>query len=1008
MRDVNAFRERYKHWKETGELPYKNGRPVTFDDGTEPHIKDIKKRNRPNIFRYDDGRYVYQAAPNTEEIDVTPINTLMPDASQWTYQDAEGKIYTPNVQVNTGTLTEAEDTNPLMRSANNYFSELSWRAQNDPSSIALQGKYTMPIVLSPLLAKAGEAAYAAGLTPYIEAGLTSAFAAHGLNHWMNEGINSGLDAAMTAMEIAPLGGLLKPTFEMGYRTAKPIFDRAVTSLQNNYPALFDPYTSWDATLGYHGDNIFSRAIGTIGRRHGYTPEAEVPEFHRRLLVNSPETFRMTEDGKFIMSSGRTGDGHDGIVNFATSEPARGHSNHRSLSGVNDFIIPSKVLKGVEFKSIQPSDTFFEVPELAVNPKQVTLVSGDPETLKYARSLGMRTLSSPRLRHFNSLNQEGISISGKIHKGETGRFNFDKGAEFENAEDIGKEMQRLTSMRGAPTLKDYAYFENATGLNSGVIPNTPYNLNNRIDLLGRYGNVRSTPIFNNVIYDPATNLEAIYRKAKIGKGTWDRYYEALEKLPSARAKTLGLREAAAPQITAENAANRAQEIQNLIPRYNKFAEYYGYNTVPEGVSTQEAENLIKEGLKQHNTFYRGLTYPEGEKLEAVKKVLGENASREEIMDYLAKSGSRDPNNTYFSLDERANQYARTGDVARYTRKYTLGDNPATWLEDADFAFDTTPATSFAPRGSVNYPWAGSYIKEAPGEVRINPEDVIFEGWMPKTTWEYGEYVKPSEYRANRNLYFNENMGGIKPTYSDGKDVSDWLLNFVADREGYRKDVYNDALANNIETIGYGFTDPAVINKYRRTGMSETVAKQILRSELNKRKIKLQQLVPHWNELTPNMQDSLTSYYYNFPFHNDPNSKAKRHYSPKLFKALENRDWQEAARQMDGGINQAKGLRNRRIAEQQHFLGNMSLKRPSETFMQPSLIQELEKQEKWQPNVEYPTQTQYRISQRVPQSISSWSSANSPAPFTRMPDLINIMDAYNKIVNEDSPLIMPILK
>lgn len=244
----------------------------------------------------------------------------------------------------------------------------------------------------------------------------------------------------------------------------------------------------------------------------------------------------------------------------------------------------------------------------------------------------------------------------------------------------------------------------------------------------------------------------------------------------------------------------------------------------------------------------------------------------------------------------------------------------------------------------------------------------------------------------------------PTYAEGKNDDDWLLNFVADREGYRKNVYNDTLANNIETIGYGFTDPAVINKYRRTGMPETVAKQILRTELNKRKIKLQQLVPHWNELTPNMQDSLTSYYYNFPFHNDPNSKAKSHYSPKLFKALENRDWQEAARQMDGGINQAKGLRNRRIAEQQHFLSNINLKRPSKTFTQPSLIQELEKQEKWQPNVEYPTQTQYEISQRVPQSISSWSSANSPAPFTRMPDLINIMDAYNKIVNEDSPLII----
>lgn len=272
------------------------------------------------------------------------------------------------------------------------------------------------------------------------------------------------------------------------------------------------------------------------------------------------------------------------------------------------------------------------------------------------------------------------------------------------------------------------------------------------------------------------------------------------------------------------------------------------------------------------------------------------------------------------------------------------------------------------------------------------------------YKYWKETGELPYKAGRVIEQAEGNLPL-PTYAGGKNDDDWLLNFVADREGYRKNVYNDTLANNIETIGYGFTDPAVINKYRRTGMSETVAKQILRTELNKRKIKLQQLVPHWNELTPNMQDSLTSYYYNFPFHNDPNSKAKRHYSPKLFKALENRDWQEVARQMDGGINQAKGLRNRRIAEQQHFLGNMSLKRPSKTFTQPSLIQELEEQEKWQPNVEYPTQTQYEISQRVPQSISSWSSANSPAPFTRMPDLINIMDAYRNFIDDELPLNRP---
>ena len=603
-------------------------------DGTSERSQ---KMNRPNIFKYDDGRYVYQAAPNAEEIDVTPINTLMPDASQWTYQDAEGKIYTPNTQVSTGTLTEVEDTNPLMRAANNYVRELSWRAQNDPSSIALQGKYTMPIVLSPLLAKAGEAAYAAGLTPYIEAGLTSAFAAHGLNHWMNDGIDSGWDAAMTAMEIAPLGGLAKPMWNAtkeGLKYTAKAADNAVRYMSPSY----DLYR----TIGETTPKIGNRFISTNGEgTYNLFDQFGLP------IGEATTTAGSREGTKGILWVGSKNNAHKVTEDI-----------YNTIIGDTKDALGEGLESGWELFS--PSKTL-------------------ATTSKFPHSvIGQSSGHDVRL------------LTGQTSRNIPQRISGNHWYEIK------------------PQIETKLKYNPLTGDFEEVLVNNEMSINNS---------------------------------------------PTIEWADAART----------PQITAENAANRTQEIQNLVPRYNKFAEYYGYDTVPEGVSAQEAENLIKEGLKQHNTFYRGLTYPEGEKLEAVKKVLGENASREEVMDYLAKAGSRDPNNTYFSLDERANQYARTGDVARYTRKYTLGDNPATWLEDADFAFDTTPATSFAPRGSVNYPWAGSYIKEAPGEVRINPEDVIFEGWMPKTTWEYGEYVKPSEYRANRNLYFNENAGGKKPSF-----------------------------------------------------------------------------------------------------------------------------------------------------------------------------------------------------------------------------------------------------
>ena len=151
----------------------------------------------------------------------------------------------------------------------------------------------------------------------------------------------------------------------------------------------------------------------------------------------------------------------------------------------------------------------------------------------------------------------------------------------------------------------------------------------------------------------------------------------------------------------------------------------------------------------------------------------------------------------------------------------------------------------------------------------------------------------------------------PRFRDGSD--DELLNYVADKEGFSSKVYEDTLANGLPTIGYGFTDPAIIKKYGRTGMTKEQARAILKDELDKRAKKLSTIVPHWDEMTQNQRDSLLSYYYNFPFHNDPKSKARSHYSPKLFKALEDRDYKEAAKQMDGGINQARGLRKRRLEE-----------------------------------------------------------------------------------------------
>lgn len=226
QKKMAVFALNARHWK--------HGLGGNLFDGTS---QPSQQMSRPNIFRYDDGRYVYQAAPDAEEIEVSPINTLLPNPSQWTYQDSLGKVYTPHAaQVDTGSIIQDEERNPLVRAANNYFREAAYRAKD--GTLALHGKYTMPaIAASALLPVAGEAAYPILANPYVDASITSAFAGHGLNHAINEGIDGWGDAAMTALEVTPLGRLAKPMYEGVVQPGMRLFNSTLTPRPQYSPII---------------------------------------------------------------------------------------------------------------------------------------------------------------------------------------------------------------------------------------------------------------------------------------------------------------------------------------------------------------------------------------------------------------------------------------------------------------------------------------------------------------------------------------------------------------------------------------------------------------------------------------------------------------------------------------------------------------------------------------------------------------------------------------------------
>ena len=139
--------------------------------------------------------------------------------------DAQGSLEYGNQ--NTAELLPYEpvDNNdifaPLGHVAKNYFDELNYRAKTDPSSIALQGKYTMPVIaataLLPWLGEAAASTSIAGIpaTTWANTAAAAGFAGHGLNHAINEGIDGWGDATMTALEVTPLGRLAKPMWNAG-------------------------------------------------------------------------------------------------------------------------------------------------------------------------------------------------------------------------------------------------------------------------------------------------------------------------------------------------------------------------------------------------------------------------------------------------------------------------------------------------------------------------------------------------------------------------------------------------------------------------------------------------------------------------------------------------------------------------------------------------------------------------------------------------------------------------
>lgn len=152
------------------------------------------------------------------------------------------------------------------------------------------------------------------------------------------------------------------------------------------------------------------------------------------------------------------------------------------------------------------------------------------------------------------------------------------------------------------------------------------------------------------------------------------------------------------------------------------------------------------------------------------------------------------------------------------------------------------------------------------------------------------------------------------YKKGKEQYDHTVNFLKQYEGFKDTTYLDG--NGVPTIGYGFTDSALVKKGR---MSRAEADAQLIKEIEKREANLSKL-KNWDNLSEDSKTALRSYYYNYPAGFGKDTKFIRYWNAG--------DYSRAINEVDAGMNDKNnpGLRKRRLQEQKMLRQDPFLKAP----------------------------------------------------------------------------------
>lgn len=272
-------------------------------------------------------------------------------------------------------------------------------------------------------------------------------------------------------------------------------------LQNTAPGIFDPYTTFRGSLGYYGNSLTDRILGTYGRRMHLPVKNQMPELFRS------DEFRTINN---IFDNSDVASGRFPWQNLTTDTFVRDHA--RGHWSGNDIVIKNPSMYDPNgYLSTQPSDTFIlkGFNNDINNPKNYTLVSGNIDLLQKAKAAGIETLSTPKLRE-KFIAMQDAKQAEQLAFNQTNRSNVWKaltmqrpGRSMQEVE-YSETLRKLLQKRGQPTYGDYVYQSEQTGLPI-TVSRTPFTVPHT-----KLEKVVGNP--NQVFYDKSTPFESYLRKS----------------------------------------------------------------------------------------------------------------------------------------------------------------------------------------------------------------------------------------------------------------------------------------------------------------------------------------------------------------------------------------------------------------------------------------------------------------------------------------------------------------